>query len=209
MEAPFSLVVHERVMPLRRGGPRFNLAERKTLLDNLTFLYQVMRASEDLLEEAHARLLRRPKLTAFERELLDYYRVHLVEETDHATWLAEDLATAKIDVNKLPVSMDAAHIVGAQFYLLRYQHPVALLGYMAYLESAPVQRDTMARLEQIHGRELLRTIRHHAEHDPGHIEDIYALLDRVPEEWRKLVLDNAESAAVWFGQAVQHFGKGH
>jgi hypothetical protein len=72
--------------------------------------------------------------------------------------------------------------VGAQYYWIFHYHPVALLGYIGLLEGYPPTIDTIDELMMSTGysAKAFRTLRKHAELDPGHGEELDAVLDTLP-----------------------------
>lgn len=193
---------------IRLMTPAPSLGQRSVLTKNLTFVHQVIVASEPLLYSALAVLPPAEHADAFDAQLRTYLHQHAKEESDHADWLAEDLRSAGVDVAQQALSIDAIETVGAQYYLIRHAHPVALLGYMAFLECFPMSLARVEWLEQVHGKELLRTLKHHAEHDPDHGRDLLELIDQVPVGWQALVYNNGVQTAKRFCAASMAFGKG-
>lgn len=132
----------------------------------LKFCHGIMRASVPLLQIA----------TAKSRDALrDYYRAHLDEESDHADWLAEDLAT----LGEMPPKIDhaAAATAGAQWYYLEHVGPQALLGYLAANEFVPMPLADVDKLAQAFGESALRTVRHHAREDVEHAKELAGVID--------------------------------
>jgi hypothetical protein len=147
-------------------------------------MYGVILASESLLAKAVCQTT---------GPVWDYYVKHFDEERNHVTWLAADLHT----VGVIPplVHWRAARLAGTQFYLIEHVSPVALLGYMAALECRPMALVDVERLEDWHGKPLLRTLRYHAEHDTQHGPEILALIETLSGQDRDLVLNNAAHTA--------------
>lgn len=146
------------------------------MLNVLAFWYQVIIASEPLLEESIAML----GDDGFEGELKAFYRRHLEDERHHAEWLKEDLGEHPVVLH-----FGAAQLAGMAYYLIRHVHPVALLGYMLALESKPPTMEQIEAIEREHGAPAARTARIHALADPGHLEELKAF--PVPSEWAPLV----------------------
>lgn len=153
-----------------------NLLEPDTLRRNLAWVLQIITATERLLSEAAAEC---------DGDLQKYFLDHLEEEKDHAKWLAEDLEGFAIPLNGLAVAM-----AGAQFYLVKFVHPACLLGYMRALET-PIPMPLLEELESAHGKKLLRTMRIHAELDPGHLEELNRQIALQPDDIRALIEMNA------------------
>jgi hypothetical protein len=141
----------------------------------LAAMHEVIIASVPLMETALSVAFRRE-----ERELADYLGGHIQEERGHDAWLRDDLAT----LGRAPgrPSAAAAALVGAQYYWVIHDHPVALLGYIAVLEGFPPTGALLDHLRVTTGLPdaAFRTLWHHAELDLGHRAELDALLDRLP-----------------------------
>lgn len=146
------------------------------MLDFLAFWYQVIVASEPLLEECIASL----SDDGFEGGLKDFYIKHLEDERHHATWLREDIGDHPIQLH-----MTAAALAGTQYYLIRHLHPVCLMGYMQVLEGRPIDMALVERIDSEHGKQAARTLRIHAEDDPMHIKELLAF--PIPKEFQGMV----------------------
>lgn len=146
------------------------------MLAYLIFWYQVIVASEPLLEDAIVSL----SDDGFEGELKAFYRKHLEDERHHAKWLREDIGDHEIGLN-----MVAAALAGTQYYLIRHVHPVCLMGYMIALEGGSISPKVIEDIESELGENASRTVRIHAENDPEHIKELLSL--PIPDEFRGLV----------------------
>jgi len=164
-------------------------------LNNMTFLYHSIRASEDLLRLAKSRS---------RGALREYYAAHLKEEIGHHLWLEQDLANAGIQAKQTPIPRLAVEMVGSQFYLIRYVDPAALLGYLAVMEGFPRSKALIEKFEAAFGHEL-PTLRYHATHDVDHIADLVKMIDAVPEKSKPMVLESAIQTAWYAGTAAQQF----
>lgn len=188
------------------------LTKRAVMLDALLFTHRLIVASGPLLLVALDSMRRDVNRDGeFGAELIEYLDEHWWEENRHAEWLARDLATADIDPSnwtRWEPRLDAAEIAGSQYYLARHVHPCALLGYMAALELPAMTEESLTVLEQIHGEDLLRTLRHHIEVDPQHYEDLTRIIDRVPEQWHSVVYSNAVWTQLRLCAAGKTFGEG-
>jgi hypothetical protein len=172
-------VIFDLIDQVRSKAVPLHLENRGVLLCNLIILHQIISASENLLVEAAKEAT---------GDLKEYYTHHLEEERQHEKWLADDLATAGIDVKQLPLDWDAADMAGSQYYLIKHVDPAALLGYMAVLECYPFPMQQLETLEMIHGKPLLRCLRYHAENDPQHGDDLKKVLAKHSSP---LVMSNA------------------
>lgn len=146
------------------------------MIDYLVFWYQVIVASEPLLEDAIASL----SDEGFEGELKAFYKHHLEDERNHAKWLREDIGNHPVELNIV-----AAMLAGTQYYLIRHLHPVCLMGYMIALEGGEISPAVIEAIETELGPDASRTVRIHAEADPNHIKELLAF--PIPDEYKGLV----------------------
>jgi len=161
------------VEELRKEAPLLELSNKTVLIHNLIWMYQVIVASENLME------LARDAAPEASRVFHKYMRTHLEEERGHAKWLADDLATLGVDVRYMPLNRSAVELVGTQYYLINHVSPAAILGYMAVLEGFPFPLDVLEQLEAIHGVEPLRCLRYHAENDIEHRKELFKVIDHI------------------------------
>ncbi|MEQ8967254.1 MAG: iron-containing redox enzyme family protein [Azospirillaceae bacterium] len=175
--------------------------------DHMIMLYQVMRASVPMMEEAACRA--EAGVEAIDPPLARYLRCHAAEERGHDAWALEDLAAAGVDPTEARMSLAmpaVAALVGAQHYWVRHAHPVAVLGYMAVLEGAAPTLPGIARLQAATGLPdaCFRTLRAHATVDPGHVDALYALMDTLPlHAWHeRLILASAWHTAARMADCV-------
>lgn len=171
-----------------RSAKPVDWSDKDALVSKLSFSYQIIKASERLLTEAISELP--------DCRLRSYYAEHLEEEKNHADWLLEDLGFTPA------YSPLAAAIAGSQYYLIKHEHPAALLGYMAVLEGNGPTLDFINAMEVIHGRKIMRTWRHHVMADIEHHKDIQEEIKAHPEH-AKLIEMNAIQTAYYL---VSHNG---
>jgi len=134
------------------------IESKDDLLVQLTFMYALILASEQMLQDAG----------------LD---PTLEEEDGHATWLREDILRLG---GAIPyVDHDAATIAGSQYYYIRHVHPLMLLGYRAALELHPIELTQVDALEAAYGP--LTCMRYHAEHDQAHGAKIAGCISAIKE----------------------------
>lgn len=183
---------------IRQQQKPINLADRSVVAANLTLLYQVIKASERLLFEAAQEATGRLK---------EYLTTHLEEERDHDKWLADDLRSAGIDVDALEPIRIAVELAGSQYYLIKHHNPAALLGYMAALEGIPFDINAVNTLEELHGKDLIRTLRYHAVNDQDHKIELFEVIDELndPEILRNAV--NTQMYLNRFAEELQTIGR--
>lgn len=173
------------IADLRMKAPALDLSQKRVLVANLVFVYQIIRASDDLLCIAYNK-------TMPDNPYAGYLKQHIEEETDHEKWLRADLKSGGMcDVEKLLPIAQASMLVGMQYYRLKYYTKYSLLGYMAVLECFPMPISAVEQLEHWHGVDLIRTLRYHAVHDVDHGADLLAIVDGLDDEQFQAVIDNA------------------
>ncbi|MEU1483635.1 iron-containing redox enzyme family protein [Streptomyces sp. NPDC005752] len=152
----------------------------------LCTMHAVVRASVPLMERAVERAtLLDAGGDPLAGPLAAYLREHIQEERNHDTWLLEDIRAAGSlpgdALGPMPSPLVAA-LAGAQYYWIEHHHPVALLGYIAVLEGYAPAPDLTSRIADTTGlpNAALRTVQEHAALDTGHLDELYALLDRLP-----------------------------
>ena len=102
----------------------------------------------------------------------------------------------------------SASFVGAQYYWLRHQHPVSLLGHMAFVEGYPPAVGFSERLREATGypREAFRAIRRHERLDIRHREELFETIDGLPlEPWHETLM--GVSALHTMRAAIDVFGE--
>jgi hypothetical protein len=148
-------------------------------------MYQVIKATENLMQQAA--ILSKGKLRK-------YYLEHVKEECDHADWLKADLLTVGIKVEEIPLYRESVAMAGSQYYLMYHHHPASLLGYMAVLEGFPVPLSFVDTVEKLHGKDLFRTVRFHAEHDLEHRKELFKMIDAINHP---SIMDSAVNTALY------------
>ena len=110
---------------------------------------------------------------------------HVEEERDHDEWLLDDLDVIGFDrasvLGRVPTPTIAS-LAGSQYYWALHYHPVALLGYFAFMEGSPpteaLINDLMTRTG--YPRAAFRTLAKHGELDPRHSDEIARTIDSLP-----------------------------
>jgi len=168
---------------LSRAGQRFvdHPRVRDLYPEYLVHMHWIVRASVPLMEAAQSQgkaMAGDPTAAA----VAAYFGGHIEEELRHDEWLLEDLEVLGWDratvLDRVP-SPTVAGVVGAQYYWIHHYHPVALLGYTALLEGYPPGPEDVDLLmsKTGHGPDAFRTMRGHAELDPGHAEELFETID--------------------------------
>jgi Iron-containing redox enzyme len=144
----------------------------------------IARASIPLMEAARGRALDMAEDDPIATPLAKYLEGHIIEEKGHDEWFLEDLEVLGWDRSTVltrPPSSTVASMVGAQYYWVLHNHPVALLGFLTALESNPPSRSLIDELiaRTGHPPKAFRTLIEHADLDPHHEEELYGLLDEL------------------------------
>ncbi len=116
-----------------------------------------------------------------------YLEKHVDEERDHDEWLLDDLEVLGMSRTAVLARVpkpSVASLVGSQYYWALHYHPVALLGYLRYMEGSPPTRefidDLLARTGQ--PPTAFRTLAKHGELDPDHKDELDRTIDSLPLE---------------------------
>ena len=123
--------------------------------------------------------------------LVTYLERHIPEEMhgdEPGGGTLDDLVALGVDPVRLreePPAPKVAALIGAQYYWIFHQHPVALLGFLE-LEAYHPHGPTVERLIETTGlpREGFRQLILHSKLDVVHARDLHRLLDALPLEPR-------------------------
>jgi hypothetical protein len=178
----------ELVLPDLIGASRRLIVDSRSAdlyPEYLFLLHCVVRASVPLMETALKRAEELAPNDPVSTSLAPYLAEHIPEERDHDEWLLDDLELLGRDRSSIlarPPSPTVAAAVGAQYYWILHYHPAALLGYIAAIEGYPPTVELLDDLVERtgHDRAAFRTLFAHAELDPGHRDELDALLDLLP-----------------------------
>jgi hypothetical protein len=154
----------------------------------------IIRASVPLMRTARDQAALRIAADPVCAALAPYLDEHIEEELHHDDWLLDDLDAlgyARDDVLARPPTATIAALVGAQYYWVLHFHPAAVLGYIALLEGYPPSPEMLDEMAARSGypSEAFRTLRLHAELDPGHGAELDRMLDG-------LTLDPSQTAVI-------------
>jgi hypothetical protein len=147
--------------------------------------HAIIRATVPLMETARDRAAALAADDPVAAGVAAYLDQHIQEELDHDEWLLQDLELLGVDrdrvVGGVP-SPSAAALVGSQYYWVLHVHPVAILGYLAFMEGFPPARSLVEDLIRLTGfaRETFRTVMEHGELDHGHRDELDRVIDGLP-----------------------------
>ena len=175
----------------------------------------IIRASVPLMETAQRRSRELAPKDPVSAALDPYFEEHIPEERDHDEWLLGDLEVlgkGRSSVLARPPSPTVAVAVGAQYYWILHYHPVGLLGYIALLEGYPPSPELLGELAERTGYDeaAFRTLAAHAELDPGHRDELDAVIDALPvtEEQSTVMGLSAISSVQMLARAVDEVRDG-
>jgi hypothetical protein len=158
----------------------------------LLTLHSITRATVPLMQAAEQACLcsEDDPLSAI---LAKYYHRHAREESRHDDWFLADLGatgTGKKEVLSRKPTTEVAELVGSQYYWIHHGHPVALMGYLSFMEGYPPQRSQIADWTITTGypSAAFRALTKHSSLDKYHKAALYKILDSLPlkeaqEEW--------------------------
>ena len=117
--------------------------------------------------------------------LIKYMEQHIPEETGHDQWCIDDLAVLGVTEEQIHSKIPSPNIMallGSQYYMIRHQHPVAIMGYFASIETNHPTVDYVEELIEKSGlpAAAFNGLMHHAKIDPHHKQDIINTLNRLP-----------------------------
>ena len=147
-------------------------------------IHCMARATVPLMEEAIKELQQRPSEPITD-DLIVYFKQQIPQETGHDIWLLEDLEALGIPreqtLTRMPPPTVAA-LIGAQYYWIKHHHPLALLGYIAVVESETPSLELVERSIQRTGlpKQAFRNFSRHAILEPSHNEALDRLFDTLP-----------------------------
>jgi heme oxygenase-like protein len=147
--------------------------------------HSIIRATEALMEAARDRARALAEADPVAAGVAAYLAKHVEEERDHDDWLLEDLQVLGLDGSEVLArvpSPTVARLVGQQYYWALHYHPVALLGYFAFMEGNPPKASFIEDLIVKTGypREAFRTLFEHGELDQHHRDELDRTIDSLP-----------------------------
>jgi hypothetical protein len=188
--ARFSRLLREKISLVsassRPGVTIWNHPALPQFYPELLFVgHCIIRASVPLMQAALQQAAAIGTEERVARQMMPYLSHHAAEELHHDEWLLDDLEALGMQREQVLTRMPpaaVAQLVGAQYYWVLHHHPAAVLGYIAVLEGSPLEAAELEAAAATSGlpRKAFRTLLKHAQLDPGHRDDLDALLDALP-----------------------------
>ena len=147
--------------------------------------HSIIRTTVPLMEMAIRRAQTMAGTDPVAQGVAEYLTRHVEEERHHDDWLMEDLKLMGLERDAIHAGVPTstiASLAGAQYYWVLHVHPLALLGYLAFMEAFPPSPSLVDRLIQGTGfqRRAFRTMILHGELDAGHRDELDQTLDSLP-----------------------------
>jgi hypothetical protein len=147
--------------------------------------HSIIRTTVPLMELAIDRAQAMARTDPVAEGVAEYLIRHLEEERHHDDWLVEDLELMGLErdaIHAVIPTPTIASLAGSQYYWVLHVHPVAFLGYLAFMEGFPPRQSLVESLIRRTGfpPQALRTMRLHGELDPGHRDELDQTLDSLP-----------------------------
>lgn len=167
----------------------------------LFHIHCMARATVPLMEAAIEQLRHRP-VEPVTADLIDYFTQQIPQETGHDGWLLEDLEALGMPRQETLARMPpptVAALIGAQYYWIRHHHPIALLGYIAVVESETPTLELVEHTVRRTGlpKEAFRNFSRHAILEPSHNQALDRLFDTLalsPEQTGLIGVSITQSA---------------
>jgi thiaminase len=114
---------------------------------------------------------------------------HIKEESHHERLAEADLKAMGYSISDFPELGGTKALYRSIYYLIEREHPIALYGYVYFLEWLPVTRgkEIMETAERCFGPNTARFLKVHVSDDPSHVESCAQMMADLPENERKLV----------------------
>jgi hypothetical protein len=172
--------------------------------------HAIIKATVPLFEAARDRATALAANDPVAAAVAEYMEQHILEELHHDEWLLDDLEVIgekrEAVENAIPPPSVAA-LVGSQYYWILHVHPVAILGYLAFMEGYPPTRELIDLLIERTGypADAFRTYALHGELDEGHRADIDRVIDSLPltPEQQTLLELSAVSGVVLLARTIE------
>ena len=132
--------------------------------------------------------------------LFKRFVAHLGEEKNHEVIALTDLRNLGSHIHEYPEMPETRAFYEAQYYKVEHQGPVALMGYILFLEAIAVRSGPglYQRVTTAHGEKATRFLKVHIEEDENHVgQAIKAIQQGTPEEVRWIEQNLVQSGTVY------------
>jgi hypothetical protein len=147
--------------------------------------HSIIKTTVPLMELAIGRSQAMASTDPVAQGVAEYLTRHVEEERHHDDWLVEDLQLMGLERDAIHAGLPTstiASLAGAQYYWVLHVHPLAFLGYLAFMEGFPPSPSLVEGLIRRTGfpRQAFRTMILHGELDAGHRDELDQTLDSFP-----------------------------
>lgn len=125
---------------------------------------------------------------------------HLSEEANHEKLALNDLLFLGYKISDFKELNSTRIFYETQYYKIEHQHPIALMGYILFLEALalnvcpPLSR----KLHEIYGKNSATFLFVHGEEDPHHVSEAQKLLETLDAPTLNFVIENLNQSAYAF-----------
>lgn len=121
---------------------------------------------------------------------------HIHEERFHERIAIADLKKLGESITNFPELTSTKSLYRSTYYLIDRVHPVCFYGYVFYLELLPQLggKRVIEIVQDAHGKNTTKFIEVHVNEDPGHVQSYFDLLETMPSDEKRLVLEGFFSA---------------
>lgn len=119
------------------------------------------------------------------------FREHLKEESGHDKLAINDLKRLGKVIEQYPELSSTTAMYECQYYKIEHQHPLALLGYIYFLEdlASKVGIKIHEKIERSLGISS-SFLKVHGEEDVSHVEKAKKLIDSLPQDLQNIIWKN-------------------
>lgn len=119
---------------------------------------------------------------------------HCAEEKGHENLPVNDMKSIDRHIADFPEFSVTKAFYQTQYYWIEHVHPHAFFGYILFLESLACDfgPSTTQQVEKIHGPKSVSFMQVHSDADVEHVRDALERVAKLPEQDRKVILENIE-----------------
>lgn len=121
---------------------------------------------------------------------------HLNEEKGHDKMLLQDLKSLGFSTKDFSELCSTQAYYQAQYYWIEHKNPLSFLGYILFMEEIAVEYGPIVgkKALEINPKSGL-FLNHHSDNDEDHLAEAYAVIEKLPEQDKKHILENLTLAA--------------
>lgn len=130
---------------------------------------------------------------------------HLGEEANHEKLATNDLKFLGYNITDFKELNSTRFFYEPQYYKIEHQHPMALMGYILFLEvlALNVCPPLSRKLHDIYGKKAATFLFVHGEEDPHHVSEAKKLLESLDSTALKFITENLTQSAYAFDMMMK------